>query len=41
MSGENCAIVGCSANHQYKDISLFKLATSKPNYYITMNWRKC
>ena len=41
MSGENCAIVGCSANYPHKDISLFKLPTSKRNDEITMSWRKC
>ena len=40
MSGENCAIVGCATNHQQKDISLFKLPTSKTNDETTMNWRK-
>ena len=41
MSGESCAIVGCTANGRHKDISLFKLPTSKPNDEITMNWGKC
>ena len=41
MSGENYAIVGCSANHRYKDISLFILETSKSNYNINMSWKKC
>ena len=41
MSGENCAIVECSAKHRHKGISLFKLPTSTPNDEITMSWRKC
>ena len=40
MSGESCAIAGCSTNHRHKCISLFKLPTAKANDGITMSWRK-